>query len=117
MLVGHMGMYDYRSYVRRVGNNKQILYECDRGYHIVEGPLGASCIDGHWSPGVLPSCVRFFHPKLSRWNRDLRVSTDELAKDATHIDHLGSHQAASSLRHKRHQLKQIKCKQSLMYSF
>ncbi|GLH01645.1 CSON007528 protein, partial [Gryllus bimaculatus] len=32
MLVGNMGVYDYRPYVRKVTNNKQIMYECERGY-------------------------------------------------------------------------------------
>src|SRR5699024_9423330 len=71
MLVGYMGMYDYRPYVRRIPNNKQILYECDRGYQIMEGPQGSTCVDGQWSPPNLPTCERVFHPKLARSSRDL----------------------------------------------
>jgi len=54
MLVGNMGVYDYRPYVRKVTNNKQIMYECDRGYVLNDGPSGATCIGGRWSPKQLP---------------------------------------------------------------
>lgn len=54
MLVGNMGLYDYRPYVRKVTNNKQIMYDCDRGYVLAEGPPGATCIGGDWSPKQLP---------------------------------------------------------------
>ncbi|XP_027195567.2 sushi, von Willebrand factor type A, EGF and pentraxin domain-containing protein 1-like isoform X1 [Dermatophagoides pteronyssinus] len=73
MLVGHMGMYDYRPYIKHVTNNRQIIYECDRGYHIVEGPPGATCIDGQWSPSELPRCELYSHPKLLRWNRSVKT--------------------------------------------
>lgn len=54
LLVGNMGLYDYRPYVRKVTNNKQIMYDCNRGYVLAEGPPGATCIGGHWSPKQLP---------------------------------------------------------------
>jgi hypothetical protein len=54
MLVGNMGVYDYRPYVRKVTNNKQIMYECNRGYVLADGPPGATCIGGRWSPKQLP---------------------------------------------------------------
>ncbi|GIY82554.1 protein lev-9 [Caerostris extrusa] len=38
LLVGHMGMYDYRPYVRKITNNRQIMYECERHYTLNEGP-------------------------------------------------------------------------------
>ena len=69
-MVGHMGMYDYRSYVRKVSNKKQVAYECDKGFR-VEGPPGATCVDGHWSPKELPRCVRGSHPSLT-WSRRRR---------------------------------------------
>lgn len=71
MLVGHMGMYDYRPYVRRVPHGKQIMFECERGYHI-EGPPGATCIDGHWSPSVLPTCEPTHHSQPQRWSRSVQ---------------------------------------------
>lgn len=54
LLVGNMGLYDYRPYVRKVSNNKQIMYDCDKGYVLNEGPPGATCIGGRWSPAQLP---------------------------------------------------------------
>lgn len=73
-----MGLYDYRPYVKKVliiitiffyrpvvtiflkrlilqvVNNKQIMYECEKGYVLSEGPPGATCVGGHWSPRELP---------------------------------------------------------------
>lgn len=63
LLVGHMGMYDYRPYVKIVPNGKQIQYECERGY-IVKGAPGATCIDSHWKPKELPTCVKGVHPNI-----------------------------------------------------
>lgn len=71
LLVGNMGLYDYRPYVRKVINNKQIMYECDKGYVIEIGPPGATCIGGKWSPKELPTCIPGQHPRL-RWNRRRR---------------------------------------------
>lgn len=54
LLVGAMGLYEYRPYVRKIRNNRQIMFQCDRGFALVGGPTGATCIDGHWSPSQLP---------------------------------------------------------------
>ena len=54
LLVGAMGLYEYRPYVRKIRNNRQIMFQCDRGFELVGGPTGATCIDGHWSPPQLP---------------------------------------------------------------
>ena len=54
LLVGAMGLYEYRPYVRKIRNNRQIMFQCDRGFELVGGPTGATCIDGHWSPSQLP---------------------------------------------------------------
>lgn len=54
LLVGNMGLYDYRPYVRKVTNNKQVMYDCAKGYVLEEGPPGATCIGGNWSPKQLP---------------------------------------------------------------
>lgn len=72
LLVGHMGMYDYRSYVKKVTNRKQIAYECEKGFN-VDGAPGATCVDGHWSPKELPRCVRGSHPTFT-WARRRRRS-------------------------------------------
>ncbi|XP_038218678.1 uncharacterized protein LOC119837224 isoform X1 [Zerene cesonia] len=75
LLVGNMGLYDYRPYVKKVVNNKQIMYECDKGYVLSEGPPGATCVGGHWSPRELPKCTLFRHPRI-RWSRRRRSITD-----------------------------------------
>jgi hypothetical protein len=41
-----MGLYDYRPYVKKVKNNRQIMFECGRGFKLADGPPGATCIDG-----------------------------------------------------------------------
>ncbi|KAI4468148.1 complement component-related sushi domain-containing [Holotrichia oblita] len=66
-----MGLYDYRPYVRKITNNKQIMYDCDKGYILDEGPPGATCVGGKWSPSELPKCVLGQHPRL-RWSRRKR---------------------------------------------
>ncbi|XP_015605333.1 uncharacterized protein LOC107272574 isoform X2 [Cephus cinctus] len=81
LLVGNMGVYDYRSYVKRIVNNKQIMYDCDRGYVLSEGPPGATCIGGNWSPKELPTCILGQHPRI-RWNRRRR-SLDVRKGEAT----------------------------------
>ncbi len=30
------------------------MYQCSRGYILIGGPTGATCIDGEWSPPQLP---------------------------------------------------------------
>ncbi|KAH0552797.1 uncharacterized protein LOC123270429 [Cotesia glomerata] len=71
LLVGNMGVYDYRPYVKKVPNNKQIMYDCDKGYVLNEGPTGATCVGGNWSPKELPECLPGQHPRI-RWSRRRR---------------------------------------------
>ena len=55
LLIGNMGLYEYRPYVRKIQNSRQIMFQCDRGYSMIEpGPSGATCIAGEWSPPQLP---------------------------------------------------------------
>ncbi len=58
LLVGNMGLYDYRSYVRKVKNNRQIVFECGKGFKLEDGPPGATCIDGRYvtKADTRPSC-------------------------------------------------------------
>ncbi|KAI2803698.1 hypothetical protein BLOT_007833 [Blomia tropicalis] len=110
LLIGHMGMYDYRPYVKRVGNNKQIMYECDKGYYIVDGPPGATCVDGIWSPPTMPRCERFYHPKLMRWSRSLRRNKHPTISN-TNVEIM----ARNRRRHKRgHQVVTSKLKVSCL---
>ncbi len=39
LLVGNMGLYDYRPYVKRISNDRQIMFDCDREYRIEHGKL------------------------------------------------------------------------------
>ncbi|TDG44207.1 hypothetical protein AWZ03_009381 [Drosophila navojoa] len=73
LLVGNMGLYDYRPYVKKIVNNKQIMYDCDKGYVLEVGPPGATCVGGKWRPLDLPQCLLSQHPRL-RWNRRRRRS-------------------------------------------
>ena len=67
LLVGNMGLYDYRPYVKKITNNRQIIFDCDKGYRLQLGRAeGATCIGGQWSPPVLPACVRENHPVI-KW--------------------------------------------------
>ncbi|CAG9821323.1 unnamed protein product [Phaedon cochleariae] len=97
LLVGNMGLYDYRPYVRKVTNNKQIMYDCDKGYVLAEGPPGATCIGGNWSPKQLPKCLLGQHPRI-RWNRRKRSAIMEKYK-RVFIRH---HELILNNRYKRH---------------
>jgi CUB/sushi domain-containing protein len=61
MLVGVIGKYEYREYVRRVGHNEKIEYHCDKEFRR-NGPVGATCVDGSWSPPHKPKCLPKQHP-------------------------------------------------------
>ncbi|GIY74358.1 CUB and sushi domain-containing protein 1 [Caerostris darwini] len=80
LLVGYMGMYDYRPYVKKVTNNRQIMYECHRHYTLVEGPPGATCVDGQWSPKQMPRCVRGSHPVLTTQRRRRELMRNRLRR-------------------------------------
>lgn len=59
LLVGLTGMYDYKPYIKRISNNRQIAYECENGYRMNDGaPSGATCMDGQWKPEGLPTCIK-----------------------------------------------------------
>lgn len=83
LLVGNMGLYDYRPYVKKVINNKQIMYECDKGYVFGEGPPGATCVGGKWSPTELPTCIPGQHPRI-RWNRKRRSISYLIPQERRH---------------------------------
>ena len=66
-----MGLYEYRPYVRKIQNGRQIMFQCNRGYSMVSGPSGATCLAGTWSPPSLPRCVEGSHPAV-RWTREVK---------------------------------------------
>lgn len=55
-LVGAMGSYEYFSYIKTVVQDRQIRYECNKGFFLHGGPSGATCVDGNWSPTGMPKC-------------------------------------------------------------
>jgi hypothetical protein len=58
MYIGTLDEYQYKPYMKSVGQNKQIRYECDSGYNLI-GPGGSTCINGKWKPEFnLVSCVK-----------------------------------------------------------
>lgn len=63
MLVGSLGLHEYRSYVKNVATNRQLTYECDKGF-LLKGPPGSTCLNGEWLPSELPKCVSYNHPPL-----------------------------------------------------
>ena len=34
-----MGLYDYRPYVKKITNDRQIIFDCDKGYKLELGRL------------------------------------------------------------------------------
>ncbi|XP_037078629.1 protein lev-9-like, partial [Pollicipes pollicipes] len=82
LLVGNMGLYDYRAYVRKVRNNRMISYKCQRGFTLSAGPPGATCVDGVWRPPRLPTCSPDKHPTLTSWfnKRSVRSVRSELVR-------------------------------------
>jgi len=72
LLVGVVGKYEYRPYVRTIKHNEQIEYQCGKEFVRV-GPAAATCVDGQWSPPSLPECKPKKHPRLlyiARGRRD-----------------------------------------------
>ena len=57
LLIGNMGLYEYRPYVRKIQNGRQIMFQCDRGYSMIEpGPSGATCVAGKEGRAVWRGC-------------------------------------------------------------
>ncbi|KAF6037688.1 hypothetical protein EB796_004007 [Bugula neritina] len=65
LLVGNIGKFEYRPYIRLPGQSEKIVYYCSTGYRL-EGPSAATCINGMWSPDTRPKCVDNQHPMLPK---------------------------------------------------
>jgi len=85
LLVGNMGLYDYRPYVKKITNDRQIMFDCDKGYKLELGsPQGATCVDGQWSPQEIPVCLPEYHPSI-RWLEKRSVKMKDFKKFLTSI--------------------------------
>lgn len=63
LLVGVIGKFIYRPYVRKIFHNEKIEYRCSKYYTLV-GPLGATCVNGSWSPAKKPVCIPKQHLQI-----------------------------------------------------
>merc|ERR1719244_187171 len=66
------------------------MFHCDKGYKIKLGePMGATCLDGRWSPDFIPTCQRENHPAI-KWldKRRKRSVMDEEDKDCPELSEL-----------------------------
>ena len=55
---GYKMITSWQPHCRKIQNGRQIMFQCDRGYSMIEGPSGATCIAG---------CC-YIHTKISlRW--------------------------------------------------
>ncbi|XP_064649036.1 sushi, von Willebrand factor type A, EGF and pentraxin domain-containing protein 1-like isoform X2 [Lineus longissimus] len=80
LLKGVIGKYEYRDYVKRIGQGQEIEFQCEAGYRQV-GPTGATCVDGVWSPDIKPECVEEKHPVLEKpWTRRDRAKRAYVSK-------------------------------------
>ncbi|GFR23963.1 protein lev-9 [Trichonephila clavata] len=61
------------------------MYECDRHYTLNEGPSGATCVDGRWSPQEKPKCIRGSHPQV-RWDRSVREKREAVIRRQRRLD-------------------------------
>ncbi|GAV05641.1 hypothetical protein RvY_15741 [Ramazzottius varieornatus] len=76
-LVGAMGSYEYYDYIKTVVQDRQIRYECSKGYFLQGGPAGATCVDGNWSPIEKPKCHPGLHSPKSVFGRRMKRETLE----------------------------------------
>ncbi|KRZ14668.1 Locomotion-related protein Hikaru genki [Trichinella pseudospiralis] len=68
-LEGSMGTYEYKEYIKSVGEYRSIIFECHRGYL-------ATCVNGTWQPNVRPRCVLQTHPVVAN-----RVNWDVIVRE------------------------------------
>lgn len=73
MLVGSLGLHEYRPYVKNVVTNRQLTYECNKGF-LLKGPPGSTCLNGEWQPSELPKCVPY------NWAPLISIQSDYLSR-------------------------------------
>lgn len=52
LLVGELGLYDYRNQLQRFMHNQKVIFECDEGFTLIDGPQEKICRNGLWFPAV-----------------------------------------------------------------
>lgn len=99
-------------------NNKQIMYDCDKGYILNErGPVGATCVAGLWRPTELPKCLPGLHPRL-RWTRRKRdtnkIHRHKLLRNFNRFKHEMSEMLRKSLVEDPFPLEKVRTKRNLI---
>ncbi|ODN01859.1 Locomotion-related protein Hikaru genki [Orchesella cincta] len=72
LIVGKLGLYDYRNQLKTFSHNQKIIFECDEGFALAHGPSGKTCRNGLWLPAAdNPECVES-EGSAFRWIRSTR---------------------------------------------
>nr|KAG5703035.1 hypothetical protein BaRGS_016196 [Batillaria attramentaria] len=58
---GRDGRFKFQEFIYTIRHGTRLEYECDRNFKL-QGPRGAACVNGSWSPAEKPRCVRWRHP-------------------------------------------------------
>ncbi|ESP00264.1 hypothetical protein LOTGIDRAFT_225988 [Lottia gigantea] len=62
---GHVGKFRFKEYIVTIKHGDRLEYECHRNFKL-QGPKGAACVNGKWSPQQKPKCVPARHPILPK---------------------------------------------------
>ncbi|ODN01862.1 Locomotion-related protein Hikaru genki [Orchesella cincta] len=83
LLVGDLGLYDYRNQLQRFMHNQKVIFECDEGFTLIDGPQEKICRNGLWFPAVSePKCVFSDTPGF-RWMQANRVKRRAIKSGGT----------------------------------
>lgn len=57
--------FAFKIYIKSIRHGDKLEYECNDGYRL-EGPSGATCVNGEWQPPLSSSCVEAIHPPFGK---------------------------------------------------
>lgn len=57
--------FDFKPYISSIEHGDKLEYECDVGYRL-QGPSGATCVNGEWQPPLSSSCQPAIHPPFQK---------------------------------------------------